>query len=111
MVLTCLTADVREELSTEPAQQIGIRSIARTLRSGPCAICGEINLKMLIGTRSILTDWVSGRIRLSAGEIVEYVQKGYHSTFEYGIVVKVRKGVVVKELEVKNMFDNHESIT
>lgn len=63
----------------------------------------------LLGEDPLPAVWVSGKIRLTGGEFVEYVHMGYHSTFEYEVVLKVRKGVVVKVLkETENILREDE---
>lgn len=52
----------------------------------------------LIGEDPVPATWVSEKIRLTAGDVVKYVHMGYVSTFEHEIVLKVKKGRVVKVL-------------
>jgi len=53
----------------------------------------------LIGEDPLPADWVSEKIRLVSGEIVKYVHMGYYSTYEYEIVLKLKKGKVVRVVE------------
>jgi len=53
----------------------------------------------LIGEDPLAADWVSEKIRLVSGEIVKYVHMGYYSTYEYEIVLKLKKGKVVRVVE------------
>lgn len=53
----------------------------------------------LIGEEPLAADWVSEKIRLVSGEIVKYVHMGYYSSYEHEIVLKVKKGRVVRIVE------------
>lgn len=53
----------------------------------------------LAGEEPLLTDWVSGKIRLISGEIVKYVHMVYFSSFEHEIVLNPKKGRVVRVVE------------
>lgn len=63
----------------------------------------------LVGSEPLLATWVSEKIRLVSGEIVKYVHMGYYSTYEYEIVLKVKKGRVVRVVEeTENQPTNEE---
>lgn len=65
----------------------------------------------LLGDEPLPAVWVSGKIRLTAGESVEYVHMGYSSTFEHEWVLKIKKGVVVKVLkETENILREDDGV-
>ncbi len=51
-----------------------------------------------------LAYWMSGNIRLVSGEVVKYVHMGIFSIFKHGIVLKLKKGRVVRVVEETENF-------
>ena len=69
------------------------------IKDGQLYLTDLVGRLELLGDAPLAADWVSEKIRLVSGEIVKYVHMGYYSTFEYEIVLKVRKGKVVRVVE------------
>ena len=69
------------------------------ITSGQLYLTELIGRFELVGKEPLLADWVSEKIRLVAGEIVKYVHMGYYSTYEYEIILKIKKGKVICVVE------------
>jgi hypothetical protein len=52
-----------------------------------------------IGDEPLPATWVTEKMRLVAGNAVKYVHMGYLSTFEHEIVLKIKKGRLVRVAE------------
>ena len=63
----------------------------------------------LIGEEPLAANWVSGKIRLVSGEIVKYVHMGYYSSYQHEIVLKLRKGRVVRVVEETENYLRQEA--
>ena len=74
------------------------------IKDGQLYLTSLIGQFELIGEEPLPADWVSEKIRLISGEIVKYVHMGYYSTYEHEIVLKVKKGKVVR---VVKETENH----
>ncbi len=56
----------------------------------------------------ILADWFSGVLRVSQGEMLEYVHMGFGSVHERELHIKIERGVVVKRRMVDNRGKQHD---
>jgi hypothetical protein len=52
------------------------------------------------GRTEVVAEWFTGTLIVPRGELVEYVHMGYASTYERYLVVWVRRGEVVRQLEL-----------
>jgi len=50
----------------------------------------------------IKAEWYSGVLRVTKGEVLEYVHAGYGSKYERDLFITIEKGIVIKEEEVQN---------
>jgi len=53
-------------------------------------------------TKPTFADWVTGKLRIPRGELLEYVHMYYLSKFESDMYLQVNKGIILKDWEVKN---------
>lgn len=57
----------------------------------------------------IFADWVSGKLRVPQGKLLEYVHGGYGSTYESDLILTVEKGVLQSTEVRANELPKRES--
>jgi len=50
----------------------------------------------------VFADWVTGKLKIPQGELLEYVHLFYQSKFESDLFLLVDNGLILKDWEVKN---------
>ena len=58
--------------------------------------------KLFPGQTEIFAHWINGRLKIQAGELLEYVHMGYESVYETNIYLKFENGVLKEEKIVNN---------
>lgn len=61
--------------------------------------------KVFQNQETVFADWVSERIVLWDGEMLNYVHRGYCSLFERDIVLNFEKGILISEKIIDNTED------
>ena len=66
----------------------------------------EVELEYIFpGKKEIFADWFSGKIRISQGELLQYVHMGYSSVFEKDLFLKFKDGVLIDEETIDNRIE------
>ncbi len=52
--------------------------------------------------REVFADWFSGELRITQGEMLEYVHMGYQSVFEKDLFLEIKDGILVSEKIIDN---------
>ena len=64
----------------------------------------SVQKKVFPKQKEVKIDWMTGLLVLPSGKLIEYVDTGYDSTFEYYTILEINGGNLVNELH----FENHE---
>ncbi len=64
----------------------------------------------LVGEEPIFADWFSGMLRVSVGDVLEYVHMGFGSVFEGEIHIQVENGLVGSSREISNWDRGHDTL-
>ena len=64
----------------------------------------EISLKKLFpdSRGDVKATWFTGELRITMGELIEYVHMGYESTYEFEWIIQVENGNVIDKKLVEN---------
>jgi hypothetical protein len=66
----------------------------------------EVELEYIFpGKKEVFADWFSGKIRISQGELLQYVHMGYSSVFEKDLFLKFKDGVLIDEETIDNRIE------
>jgi hypothetical protein len=65
----------------------------------------------MTGDGPIFAGWVSGRLRVARGALLEYVHMGFQSVYERELIIKLEAGVVVATKTVENRRPARETLT
>tara|TARA_B100000767_G_scaffold79591_1_gene76281 strand:- start:211 stop:642 length:432 start_codon:yes stop_codon:yes gene_type:complete len=66
----------------------------------------EVKLDYIFpGKKEVFADWFSGKIRISQGELLQYVHMGYSSVFEKDLFLKFKDGVLIDEETIDNRIE------
>ena len=57
------------------------------------------------GKKEVFADWFSGEIRISQGELLQYIHMGYQSMFEKDLILEFKRGILMNEKIVDNRIE------
>lgn len=74
----------------------------RRKHGGPCVV-RDLDLEGLFpgSNGRVFAEWVTGRLRIPQGKLLEYVHMGFESVYERNLIVDVDHGVVTNTAVVK----------
>lgn len=71
----------------------------------------EVDLNYLFPRqKQVFADWFSGKIRVSQGEMLDYVHMGYASLYERDLILEIKNGELVNEYVVDNEQEFQERL-
>ena len=66
----------------------------------------EVELEYIFpDKKEVFADWFSGEIRISQGELLQYVHMGYQSIFEKDLILEFKEGVLMNERIIDNRIE------
>jgi len=58
--------------------------------------------RLFPGQSEVFGYWITGKLKVQTGEILEYVHHGYESIYETDIILRFEKGVLIDEKSFNN---------